>query len=508
MEEYVDTNDRVMRKIIIVFNICIAVLQIQGMQQTVRIGAQAGWGSLSTMKGTLFHTGKKAFPVIMLQGSRYTVDKQTDLLIHFDTAIEDAAHHYTVNPGAIRLSKRFLAMGTGAGIFTHDGRGIKLTPGSNSFFSRGNTGGSFSIEFWLNPTYASDNEEIFSFRSSKKNRNGKIIPQKLTCYIEGRKLKWSFKNFFFNPKEFTSTTTLEGEDALIPEEWHHHMLVFHGSSGLMEYYIDHKLEGITYATASGTDDNAPLVPIIGSVTSGELHIGKTFTGFMDELRIEKKAVAAPVLSRFQGADGSITTAILDMGRGDSRLQKITIDASVPADSAVRSYYRVYSSFKQTLGSSVQWEPFISGTFIKAMNTGRFFEIKLHLYADGSGTLSPEIHSINITFDRNLPPLAPLSIKAIPGDHRVTLTWNDIGETDIQGYLIYYGTETGVYFGTDAAEGPSPIKVSQTTVTLHGLDNGKLYYFAVAAYDKAGITSPGALSEEISARPGELANREN
>lgn len=190
-----------------------------------------------------------------------------------------------------------------------------------------------------------------------------------------------------------------------------------------------------------------------------------------------------------------------MGRGGSKLEKIHVDADIPDNSTILSYYRVYSDFRQTLQSAPPWEPFRPGTFITKMNTGRFFEIRLKMYANGSGTLSPEIHSIQTVYDKNLPPLAPLSVKAVPGNGSITLYWKNIGEADIQGYLIYYGTKSGVYFGADAQEGTSPISVSGVTYTLHGLTNGTLYYFAVAAFDKAGVSYPGAFSKEISIRPG-------
>ena len=490
-----------MKKFILVFYICTAVMQLQGMQQIVNIGGQSGWETVSVMKGVSLSSGSKAYPDMVLQSSRYHVDKNTDLLMHFDTRIDDAANRYKTKSGTVRISHRYTAMGTGSGVFTNDGQGIQLVPKKDSYFAPGNTGDSFSMEFWLNPAYAADNEEIISFRSSRKNRKNEIVPQEVTCYIEGRRLKWTFKNFFFDPVHFTSSVTLKGEDTIIPEEWHHHMLVFHSSNGLLEYYMDNKLEGITYATASGTDDNAPLVPLIGAIIQGKFLLGKNFTGFMDELRIEKKIVDKPVLSEFQNSSGSFTTKLIDMGRGGSKLEKIHVDADIPDNSTILSYYRVYSDFRQTLQSAPPWEPFRPGTFITKMNTGRFFEIRLKMYANGSGTLSPEIHSIQTVYDKNLPPLAPLSVKAVPGNGSITLYWKNIGEADIQGYLIYYGTKSGVYFGADAQEGTSPISVSGVTYTLHGLTNGTLYYFAVAAFDKAGVSYPGAFSKEISIRPG-------
>ncbi|MFW5747687.1 MAG: hypothetical protein ACOCX6_02700, partial [bacterium] len=73
-----------------------------------------------------------------------------------------------------------------------------------------------------------------------------------------------------------------------------------------------------------------------------------------------------------------------------------------------------------------------------------------------------------------------------------------------GYLIFYGTRPGRYFGTDSDDGPSPVDAGMNTeFTLEGLENGKLYYFSVAAYDDATPPHRSGFSDEVSARPSVL-----
>jgi len=56
-------------------------------------------------------------------------------------------------------------------------------------------------------------------------------------------------------------------------------------------------------------------------------------------------------------------------------------------------------------------------------------------------------------------------------------------------------------GTDALEGRSPLNVGNTlSLHLTGLKNGKIYYFAVSAYEDSEPTLEGALSAEVFARP--------
>jgi Fibronectin type III domain len=65
---------------------------------------------------------------------------------------------------------------------------------------------------------------------------------------------------------------------------------------------------------------------------------------------------------------------------------------------------------------------------------------------------------------------------------VTLAWNADTDPSTVGYALYYGTTNGVYshrmdVGTN------------TTATVSGLTEGQTNYFAVSAYNAAGIEGP-------------------
>ena len=72
-------------------------------------------------------------------------------------------------------------------------------------------------------------------------------------------------------------------------------------------------------------------------------------------------------------------------------------------------------------------------------------------------------------------------------------------TDLAGYNLYYGTESGNY--TDmvdvgcAVSCPEPTGSEEETYTISGLSDGVVYYFAVTAYDTAGNESD--YSNEVS-----------
>lgn len=69
---------------------------------------------------------------------------------------------------------------------------------------------------------------------------------------------------------------------------------------------------------------------------------------------------------------------------------------------------------------------------------------------------------------------------------VNLIWSANPESDLDGYKVYYGLDSGFpYSGTGVTEGDSPIDVGNTTAfTLTDLPLGSRYYIAITAYDDA------------------------
>jgi hypothetical protein len=74
---------------------------------------------------------------------------------------------------------------------------------------------------------------------------------------------------------------------------------------------------------------------------------------------------------------------------------------------------------------------------------------------------------------------------------VLLQWDPNTESDIAGYKVYYKADSSTqpFLGTGASQGSSPIDVHNlTSSTITGLDSAHAYYFAITAYNTAGLES--------------------
>jgi len=95
---------------------------------------------------------------------------------------------------------------------------------------------------------------------------------------------------------------------------------------------------------------------------------------------------------------------------------------------------------------------------------------------------------------NLPPTQVFGLIAYGSDKRVTLVWEAANDdVNVNHYKVRYGLDPVTLDKT------AETKSASTTWYIPNLENGKEYYFAVAAVDDAGLESPAA-SETVSGIP--------
>src|SRR4051812_37106482 len=87
----------------------------------------------------------------------------------------------------------------------------------------------------------------------------------------------------------------------------------------------------------------------------------------------------------------------------------------------------------------------------------------------------------------------LSWSSVASAGSVTLAWERVADTSVEGYNIYWGTQSGVYTAGSAVIG------NTTTITVNGLTDNSAYYFVVRTRTFLGALSGPSI--EVSRRVG-------
>ncbi len=474
-----------------------------GLDSIILLGRGDGWQDFVQKDNLMLRPGKWGTWDLFLADNEYLPDPETDLLLHFNRRpLLDAAGNYRVLKDNVLLSEQFNRKGAAGGGFSGPQKGLDLMPGRNALFAERNWWGDFSIEFWLYPALLNDGESVFSWVGSRW-RQDKIIPQSVLCTIQNRRLIWEFENFFIPVGDGESFINLKGLTPLVPKSWHHHLLRYDSSSGLLEYLVDGIPEAVTFTTDTRREEGTIMAPYVGSAGTGALEIGKNITGFLDEMRFSRRYIDQPALTRYGGRTGSAVSRIFDLNYSGTKIKKIESVYTRPGDSEVYFYYRASDSLEAEDRLSSTWQQFRPGEEFKNAR-GKYLQVMVELFPDGSRNHSPEVSELRIVYEPDLPPPPPGALYAQSGDGKVKLYWNRVNEEDVRGYLIYYGDAPGNYHGTDSSAGVSPIDVGDvSSFVVTGLENGKLYTFAVVAYDSTLPPHRSLFSGEVSSRPSRI-----
>lgn len=498
---------RIVKKITLsVTTACIFLLLCLGsltaMDQQIVLGREDLWQDISFSENIILVKGRWGSQDLVLQEAEYSTGGHTDLLIHFNRLPpQDHMGHYQVAEQDFLLSRRVAALGEGSGGFNSGSRGLHLVPQEQALFRQGTWLQDFSIEFWMYPALLGDGEQIFLWQGARWNGD-RVIPQELRCTVQDRRLDWAFDNFFTGPTGQAGSIHFRGVTALVPRDWHHHLLRYDSRIGLLEYLVDGIPEAILYTTDSRREQGMILLPFAGDAGPGQVRIGERFTGFVDELRISRAFVETPSLKRYTNQVGVYQSRTFDLGYTGTELKRIDSVYRTPGDSAVYFYYRMTDRADADT-STVPWTQFQAGQPLED-SRGRYLQVMVELYPDGARRRSPEVSELRLVYEQDLPPVPPTGLYAVAGNGKVRLYWNRVNEDDIGGYIIYYGSEPGSYRGSDSDLGASPIDVGNVfQFEVTGLSNSRLYYFAVVAYDDTDPPHRSLFSREISARPSSM-----
>ncbi len=501
-------------------------------ETVLRLGGEAGWGMASQYQGVGEYDSVRPYTVMALSSALELHDPSLDMMLSFDEAspsqFRDKTGNYSVETSdALSFVGGNIARhGGGAARFfaaesIYNKNPLEIIPrNSGTLLSSNQHIKDFSIEFWLYPINAENGEQVLSWFASRQTAEGKSVLQRFQCTIVRNKLQWDFIDFFFSPDDRDGMTlSVSASNPLIPKMWSHHLIRFDSDTGRMEYLVNGELEGIVYAGFSGHEGSDVYLPVSGG--GGRLVLGNRYTGLIDEFCAYRSYREQVDVSKFERRGGSFRTIPINMGSTNSWVKRIDVSGgltsglSVPLKNtylgdrilqfsnheALQFFIRTSDNPYQWANNDEGWVSFIPGTELPDEIRGKWMQIKVDMYPDGDAESSPYIDAIEITYMEDSAPPPPLMIYAAARDGAVDLSWRASSAPDLGGYLVYYGTSSAEYFGESALLGASPIDVgNSTSLRLDGLENGTLYYFAVAAYDKAHEPHIGPFSRETAARP--------
>ena len=467
------------------------------------LGEGDAWSDIATTDHVLFVGGKHGYFDMTLADGGYEVIPGTDLLVQFDEDLADSTGNYRLVEGRARTHRNAAKLGAGGGLFNGEAEGVVLEPRDGALFSSNRDWNEISIEFWLYPVLLDEGTTIFHWRGSHTIGLDTTIKE-LRVSISNRALSWRMQNLFVPPDFSEYTVELSGTKVLIPRRWQHHLLRFRSDTGLIEYLVDGSPVAVTHVSKTGREATEVYGAYTGDAKDGRIVIGRGFTGFIDAIRVYEGFVVDPFLERYERRAGTAMTRVFDLDYSNSQILRIDSEYGEPADSSVLFYYRISDSLVNAINVSGDWIPFLPGRAIDGVRTGRYFQIFVEMLPNGTGQTAPTVNTISVSFEPDLPPHPPENVASRSGDGSITVLWSPSIDRDVAGYLLFYGTRSQSYFGADSSTGPSPIDVGNATnVTLEGLENGKLYYIAVVAYDASLPAHQSSFSAELSVRPSRL-----
>lgn len=495
------------RFLLLVVTFILTLMSAQAKE--VILGGKNGWGTFQSQRNITTGKGRYGYDCIQLASNSFVGDENTDLLIDFENAVNPISNgNYTIRSNNLKLSNQ-TKMEKTAGLSRNIG-GLSVFGQPGTFFGSEGLMGSFTIEFWLCPSLSENGEVIVNWESTK-NVMGRLIYQMVNATFNKGHLEWTLTNLF---DSFSTSAgpegdiVLKGSSIIIPDTWSYHALSYDCETGLLEYIVNGITEDLRFVTSTGMEDGEVALVCLG--TPAELNFCDEYTGKIDDIRIMRRAYQTPDFQSAENAGKLGHTQFVPQGGNfvskpmmvstGACLTSLVAEMSVPSQTAVCYYVRSGENYYGWTDSYPEWKPVESGEPITGV-AGLYFQIAAELYPDGNGEISPSITQITLEYSEIAEPLPPFIVKAEAGNGKVTVSWNYSVDQSAGGYYLYYGNRPGEYLGRIALEGDSPINVGNvTSFTVTGLENGRIYYFAIAAWSSYDERVVGKLSQEVFARP--------
>lgn len=489
-----------MKRFVFLFFLSLVFLYCE--EAIFELGGNSGWERISYAKNISVTNGKFGKEALSLTSRNLNLDELSDMYLSFDSQplVDEAKNYSIISSSFLQAEQKNSKYGRGAALCTPQMKtsAVILKPKPKSFFAGGELLSSFTIEFWISPKVTDASSTILKWQSSL-NENKKIIYQTILVTLLQNKMEWNL-NGIWQKDGKPLDISVKSKSNILPEKWSHHLLSFDSVTSLLEYRVNGKVEAIEFLTIDRHEGTENLYATLG--VGEKVEIGKKYSGYLDELKVKRSATyiddpsyATKLFEKLPVYGGRFESNIIDTGGNRGKIYKLITDEYKPTQTDILYYIRSSNDRFNWTGEEPKWVEVAPNCELKNFE-GRYFQVAGVLFPDGKAEKSPMINFIKVEYESDPLPYPPNVIYATGLDGAVELNWSPSIDYDTVGYLVYYGERSGEYFYAD-----SPVDVGNVlTYKIEGLKNGRLYFFAITAYDNAGSQNPGSFSKEVWARP--------
>ncbi len=451
-------------------------------------------------------------PVYILKENIEEKPSLLDLYLDFENPLKNIPN-YKVIYSNYEQNKYQYVNGNYSGKFYFSDHYLSLLPHSTSIFAPGSIPGSFTIEFWLYLYKNYDNQFIIKYIGNNLSDERDKNIYGISIFTHDNRIIYRFDNIFWSENKEAYTIEIKDDESFELNKWEHHAVSFNILDGKMATFKNGLEQEVKWITSNGKILSPIFNPLIKDELSTPILIGQNAFFSIDNLKIKKDFTEQYYLKRYVNKDSIILTDIYKIAENRVTLKKLSFGYSLPEYSYIKMAYRISDHYFLPDSDDIKWIYFQNNidTFPEEFQRGKFIQFKINAFPYEEMDKEILINSIKLDYVVDKDPYEPVIDEVDPMDEMIKIIWVPSPEDSVAGYEIYYGNRKEDYICDDAAEGKSPIFITniqpgtlnRMSIVLSGLKNEKPYFIAIRTVDRVGNHSQ--FSREFYARPSSIYN---
>ncbi len=459
---------------------------------SIKYGGKHTWKNCKIENGKITYIPGKG-RAIEIMSTDEVIDDFTEMFLNFNnkspSSLQDLTGNYKILYSNYYINPEQIFQDTRTAGFLKPEHKIKIKVNKNNLWATSVDLGSFTIDFWIYPTFFYDCKIFYKGIYYQ----GKFYGIKIK--ITKKRIVAQFLNMFYDSNNKVYSIIMDKSPKLKRNRWHHIAFTFERQTGKITQYIDGEEIEVKFATVTGKSDDAILTPHFLKIDGSDFVIGEDFFGYLDNFRISRIARKEFKLIKSKIKDKCcICSKVLDLNYYHSKIDKIRFEFRNITDTTSKIFIRNSNNLFHFNDKFPNWQviyPLNKDIIeISDIKDTRYFQWKIEIFPLSSG-ISPALTSVEIKYTSNVPPNPPRKVKIKKlNENTVELEWVSSGEENIKGYIIYWGTTPKNY--------ENKLDVGFCNRYIMELSKRKQhYFFAITAYNGKDPYNESAFSKEVS-----------